>query len=121
MVLWKIGVSIDTLAGAAITLLPFSCTGQIAAIPQQSDASDVQLQARRSTVDFLPGGDLSKPSWKRAKSAVFDHDASGNSHYPELSTRDASVWTETYIYFFYWCRYDSLIVYVRADPAVAHV
>ena len=118
MVLWKIGVLIGTLAGTAFTLLPFSCTGQIAAIPQQSYASEVQLRAKRSPVDFLPDGDLAKPSWKHANSVEFDHDASGKPHYPELSTRVASVWTETYIYFFFWCRYDSLNVYEGEGPAV---
>ena len=118
MVLCKIGVLIGALAGAAFTLLPFSCPGQIAAMPQQSYASDVQLQAKRSPVDFLPDGDPSKPLWKHAKSVEFDHDASGKSHYPELSTRVASVWTETYIYFFFWCSYDSLNVYEGEYPAV---
>src|SRR2546430_15175852 len=77
MVLWKIEALIGALAGAVFTLLPFSCPGQIAAMPQQSYASDVQLQAKRSPVDFLPDGDPSKPSWKHAKSVEFDHDASG--------------------------------------------
>src|SRR2546429_4085578 len=95
MVLWKIEALIGALAGAVFALFPFSCPGQIAAMPQQSYASDVQLQAKRSPVDFLPDGDRSKPSWKHAKSVEFDHDASGQSHYPQLSTRVASVWTET--------------------------
>ena len=47
----------------------------------------------------------------------FDHDASGKSHYPEVSTRAASVWTETHIYFALWSRYDSLNVYEGEDPA----
>jgi len=118
MVLWKIEALIGALAGAVFTLLPFSCPGQIAAMPQQSYASDVQLQAKRSPVDFLPDGDRSKPSWKHAKSVEFDHDASGQSHYPQLSTRVASVWTETHIYFFFWCSYDSLNVYEGEDRAV---
>jgi hypothetical protein len=118
MVLWKIEALIGALAGAVFTLLPFSCPGQIAGMPQQSYASDVQLQAKRSPVDFLPDGDRSKPSWEHAKSVEFDHDASGQSHYPQLSTRVASVWTETHIYFFFWCSYDSLNVYEREDRAV---
>src|ERR1700737_3811691 len=118
MVLWKIGVLIAALVGTTFTLLPFSCTGQIAAALQQSYASDVQLLAKRSPVDFLPDGDFSKPVWKHANSVEFDHDASGKSRYPELSTRVASVWTETYIYFFFWCNYDSLNVYEGEDSAV---
>src|SRR2546421_716430 len=111
MVNWKMGVLIGALAGTALTLLRFSSTSQIAAIPQQSYASDMQLQAKRSAVDFVSDGDASKPSWRHAKSVEFDNDASGKSHYPEISTRVASVWTETHIYIFFWCRYDSLNVY----------
>src|SRR5216684_4315630 len=118
MVLWKIGALIAAFAGTAFTLLPFSYPGQVADMPQQSYASDVQLQAKRSPMDFLPDGDRSKPSWKHAKSVDFDHNASGKSHYPELSTRVASVWTETYIYFFFWCSYDSLNVYEGEDRGV---
>jgi len=116
MVLWKIEALIGALAGAVFALFPFSCPGQIAAMPQQSYASDVQLQAKRSPVDFLPDGDRSKPSWKHAKSVEFDHDASGQSHYPQLSTRVASVWTETHIYFFFWCSYDVVEVFLNPQP-----
>ena len=117
MVFWKMGVLIGALAGATFTLMPISCPSQIATVPQQSYASDIQLQAKRSPVDFLPDGELSKPSWKHAKSVEFDHDASGKFHYPEVSTRVASVWNATHIYFFFWCRYDSLNVYEGEDPA----
>ncbi len=118
MVNWKMGVLIGAFAGAAFTFLPFSNARQIATIPQQSYASDLQLQSKRSPVDFVPDGDSSKLAWKQAKWAEFDNDASGNSHSPEILTRVASVWTETQIYFFFWCRYDSLNVYQREDAAV---
>ena len=118
MVHWKVGVSIGAFAGAAFSLLLFTFPGQIAAIPQQRYASAIQLLAKKSPVDFLPDGDLSKPSWKNAISVNFDHEASGKPHYPELSTRVASVWTETHVYFYFWCRYDSLNVFEGEDPAV---
>ena len=118
MALWKMGVLTGVLAGAAFTLLPFSGLGQIATIRQQSYASDMQLQAKRSPMDFVPDADSSKPSWKHAESVEFDTDASGKSHFPGISTRVASVWTETHIYFFFWCRYDSLNVYQGEDPKV---
>src|SRR2546426_1768447 len=118
MVIWKIGVLTVVLAAAALTLLHSSDRRQIAAIPQQSYASDMQLQARRSSVDFLPDGDPAKPYWKHAESVEFDTDASGKSHFPEIATRVASVWTETHIYFLFWCRYDSLNVYQGEDPKV---
>jgi alpha-galactosidase len=77
----------------------------------------MHLLAERSPVDFQPDGDISKPSWKHAKSVEFDSDASGKSRYPENSTRVASVWTARNIYFLFWCRYDSLNVYQGEDPA----
>jgi hypothetical protein len=118
MARWKVGVSICAFAGAGFTLIPFSFPDQTAAIPQPSYASATQLLAKRSPVDFRPDGDLSKPAWKNAISANFDHDVSGKFHYPEVSTRVASVWTETHVYFYFWCRYDSLNVYEGEDPAV---
>ena len=118
MVNWKMGVLIGAFAGAAFTFLPFSNARQIATIPQQPYASDLQLQSKRSPVDFVPDGDSSKLAWKQAKWAEFDNDASGNSHSPEILTRVASVWTETQIYFFFWCRYDSLNVHQGEDAAV---
>ena len=116
MLRWKITVMLASLAVAAFTLLPFSSPSQLAAPPQQSYASDIQIQSKRSPADFLPDGNLSKPSWKLAKSVEFDSDSSGKSHHPELSTRIASLWTETYIYFAFWSRYDSLNVYEGENP-----
>jgi len=118
MELWKIGVLTGALAGDVFTMLPFSGQGKIANIAQHSYASDMQLQAKRSEVDFLPDGDPEKPSWKHAESVEFDTDASGKFHFPEISTRVSSVWTETYVYFFFWCRYESLNVYSGEDPKV---
>jgi alpha-galactosidase len=115
---WKIGVLLASLAGATFTLLLISCPAQLVSMPQQSYAADIQLPSKRSPVDFLPDGDLSKPSWKHAKSVEFDYDASGKSHHPELSTRLASLWTETHIYFAFWARFDSLNVYQGEDPQV---
>ena len=118
MVNWKMAVLIGALAGAAFTLLPFSSTGQIATIGQQAYTSDAELQAKRSPVDFVADGDATKPSWRQAKSVEFDNDASGKPHYPDIPTQVASVWTETHVYFFFWCRYDSLNVYQGEDAAV---
>src|SRR5260370_27404306 len=118
MAIWKMGVLTVTVAGAAFTLLHSSDSGQIATVVQQPYASNMQLQAKRSSVDFLPDGDSSKPSWKHSESVEFDTEVSGTSHSPQISTRVASVWTETHIYFLFWCRYDSLNVYQGEDPKV---
>jgi len=105
------------LAGAVFTLLPFSRPDQVATLPQESYASDSRLLAKRAPVDFRPDGDLGKAAWKHADSVKFDQDASGKSRHPEVSTRVASVWTETQIYFAFWSRYDALNVYEGEDPA----
>jgi len=118
MAIWKIGVLTITVAGAAFTLFHSSDRGQVATVVQRSYASNMQLQAKRSSVDFLPDGDSSKPSWKHSESLEFDTEVSGESHFPEISTRVASVWTETHVYFFFWCRYDSINVYQGEDPKV---
>jgi len=104
------------LGGAAFATLADSHTGQAVNGQESTYASDRELEARRSSVEFLPDGDLSKPSWKHAKWAEFDNDASGKFHYPEAATRVASLWTETHIYFAFSSRYDSLNIYEGEDP-----
>jgi len=111
------GVLIAALAGASFTLLSFSRPGPVAALSQESYASNSRLLAKRAPVDFRPDGDLAKAAWKHANAAKFDQDASGKSHHPEVSTRIASVWTETYIYFAFWSHYDAVNVYEGEDPA----
>src|SRR5580765_7297629 len=102
MVLRTIGVLIGALAGAGLAVFPLSGPNQTATPPQQSYASDLQLLAKQAAADFSPDGDLSKAAWKHANSVKFDNDVSGKSHYQEVSTRVASIWTETYIYFAFW-------------------
>jgi len=118
MGLWKKMVLIGALGGSTLTFQQLSALSQVASTTQQPYTSDVQLPAKRSPSDFLADGDLSKSVWKLTESVEFDHDASGKSHYPEISTRVASVWTEEYIYFAFWGRYDSLRVYEAEDPTV---
>ena len=118
MVRWKTMIFIVTLGGMAFTCFQLSSPSQVASTTQPLYASNVQLSVKRSSADFPADGDLSKPAWTHAESVEFDHDAAGKSHYPEVSTRVASVWTEGYIYFAFWGRYDSLNVYEKEDPAV---
>ena len=104
------------VGGAAFATLADSHEGQAVNGPESTYSSDLELEARRSPVEFLPDGDLSKPSWKHAKWAEFDNDASGKFHYPEAATRVASLWTETHIYFAFFSHYDSLNIYEGEDP-----
>src|SRR5215467_6910679 len=100
----------------AVATFAASFARQAASAPEQAYSSSVQAEAKHSSVDFVPDGDLTKPSWKHAKWLEFDNDSSGKSHYPEAATRVASLWTETHIYFAYSCRYDSLNTYEGEDP-----
>ncbi|PYT81745.1 MAG: hypothetical protein DMG40_08525 [Acidobacteria bacterium] len=114
MRVFKIGFWL-VAGGAASAALTVSHARK-AAVPESAYLSKMQLEARRSSADFSPDGDLSKPSWRDAKWAEFDNDASGKFHYPEAATRVASVWTKTHIYFAFSSRYDSLNFYEGEDP-----
>ena len=113
----KMNVLCGILATVSVVGFLVSASAMFPNAPPQSYTSDVKLEVMRASSDFLPDGDLSKPFWKHAKQVEFDHNASGSSHYPEISTRVASLWTEKYIYFAFWSRYDSLNVYEGEDPA----
>ena len=89
---------------------------QTTSMPEQAYSGSVAAETKHSSKNFLPDGDLTKPSWKHAKWVEFDNDASGQSHYPDLTTRVASFWTEAYIYFAFSSRYDSLNIYEGEDP-----
>ncbi|HKW61427.1 MAG TPA: carbohydrate-binding family 9-like protein [Candidatus Acidoferrum sp.] len=84
--------------------------------PEQVYSSTVGTEAKHASADFVPDGDLTKPGWKHAKWLDFDNDASGKSHYHEVMTRVASLWTEANIYFAFSARYDSLNIYEGEDP-----
>ena len=100
----------------AIATLAGSFARQAAPTSGQAYSSSVVAETRLSSTDFAPDGDLTKPAWKPAKWLEFDNDASGKSHYPEVTTRVASLWTQTHIYFAFSGRYDSLNIYEGEDP-----
>ena len=89
---------------------------QTASRPEEAYSSSMEAETRYGSTNFLPDGDLTKSHWKHAKWVEFDNDASGRSRYPESETRVASLWTETYIYFAFSSRYDSLNTYEGEDP-----
>ena len=111
---WKT-VVITACAAAIFSLLPQS--SPIAGDSQQTYTSDAHFSVKRSAVDVAPDGDLSKAFWKNSDFVEFDQDAWGKSHYPEVSTRVKSLWTDSYIYFGFLGRYDSLNTYDGEDPA----
>lgn len=104
------------LSALAFATLGVSLARQAATASEQAYSSMASAETGHSSADFVPDGDLSKPLWKHAKWLEFDNDASGKSHYPELTTRVASLWTETQIYFAFSGRYDSLNTYEGENP-----
>ena len=90
--------------GAALVILLASAARQIPAGVEQVYSSSAEIEAKHSSQEFLPDGDLSKLYWKRAQWMEFNNDAQGKSHYPEAAARVASVWTDSHVYFAFWCR-----------------
>ncbi len=79
--------------------------------------SNMKTSSRFSDQDFVPDGDLNKKVWREAEWVRFDHDMSGQHHYPRAETRVASLWTATYVYFAFRCKYSTLNVYEGEDTA----
>jgi len=111
----KIG---SCLAVCAVVFAAFtvSSAGQAPSTPKQSYSSSMETETRHCAENFVPNGDVAKSLWKHAKWLEFDNEASGKSHYPELTTHVASLWTETYIYFAFSGRYNELNIYEGEDP-----
>ena len=107
-----------SLSAAAIAVATFaaSVAPQAGNTPEQAYSSRIETEAKHSSVNFVPDGDLTKSLWKQAQWVDFDNDASGKSYYPEAATRVASLWTEAYIYFAFAARYDSLNIFEGEDP-----
>jgi hypothetical protein len=105
-------------AFAAVSI--FSCWFAVQASDSQAGPylSDLETSARRARAEFVPDGNVLKSAWNDARWKEFDHDASGKSHYPELQTRVACLWTPANIYVAFSARYDSLYVYEGEQSAV---
>lgn len=110
----KIGACLAFGAAVFVAFTTLSAH-QTASVPQQGYSSSIEAETKHSAADFAPDGDLSKLPWKHAKWLEFDNDASGKSHYPEVTTRVASLWTQTHIYFAFSDLYDSLNIYEGED------
>lgn len=78
--------------------------------------SDVRLRSLQIARDFSVDGDLSKRAWRNAESMEFDHDAPGKQNFPNVRTRVASLWTKDYVYFAFWCHYQTLNTFEGEDP-----
>ena len=85
--------------------------------PPSSYTSNISLNSQHVTRDFAPDGDLDKGVWRLVSRVTFDHNYTGEKRYPELKTEVASLWSEKYVYFAFWCPYQHISVYKGEDPA----
>ena len=104
-------------AGAMLAMLSASFARPLSNSQTATYASDLKIAAERSPDEFTLDGHLEKPAWKQARWEDFDHDASGNSHYPDLRTRVACLWTSTHLYVAFSARFDSLYFYEGEQTA----
>lgn len=79
--------------------------------------SNILIESKSLSRDFVPDGDLSKQAWSEAQWARFGHDASGQPDYPQALTEVASHWTAEYVYFAFRCKYTTLNVYEGENPS----
>jgi cellulose/xylan binding protein with CBM9 domain len=79
--------------------------------------SNLRTESKFSSQDFVPDGNLDKAVWRRAKWASLDRDAFSRNPYPQSKTQVASLWTQTYVYFAFRCKYATLNIYEGEDPA----
>lgn len=114
--MFKTRLGLAFLKGVALAIPVAFALCSVARGPEEDYSSSAQMEAKRSPAEFVPDGDLTKSSWKHAQWVEFDNDAWGKSHYPQATTRAASVWTDMNIYFAFWSRYDSLNIYEGEDP-----
>jgi hypothetical protein len=69
------------------------------------------IEARRTTRDFEPNGDLSKELWQTARPARIECEAGDNSARPELSTTVRMLWSQHYLYIACECPFTALTMF----------
>ncbi len=69
------------------------------------------LQARRTTRDFEPDGDLTKEIWQTAAPGTLDRQSPDGSARPELATTVRAVWSEDSLYLACECPFTRLTVF----------
>jgi len=84
---------------------------------ESSYSTEIRVESRRAAADFVPDANLNKEVWKRVPWIEFNRSMSGTLRYPEQTTRVASVWTATSIYFAFLCKYDRLNFFEGEDIA----
>jgi alpha-galactosidase len=78
---------------------------------------NLTMTSKFLAADFVPDGNLAKKVWKEAPHVMIDHDRFGKTPLPDFAFQVASLWTPSYVYFAYHCKYDTLNTYPGEDPA----
>jgi hypothetical protein len=82
---------------------------------ENSYMSSVQIDSSYAGKDFLPDGNLEKSVWKKAKRQRMDTDWQSGRRMAESETYVATLWTDRFVYFGYWCKYTMLNIYEGED------
>lgn len=69
------------------------------------------LQARHTTRDFEPDGELSKEIWQTATPTRMEYQSLDSVARPEVSTTVRALWSEHFLYLAYECPYTKLTVF----------
>ncbi len=106
---------------APLMALAFACLltagGGAQNVPEKKPyIRTVSMTSNSLAADFVPNGDLTKGVWKDAERVTLG-DRMSHKPLAGSETQVASLWTPRYIYFAYWCRYQSLNIYAGEDPA----
>ena len=110
-------VLLSVFAGTGI-YAPKSSFGQAAARENETRySSSMETRARYFATDFAPDGDLGKPAWQKTSWIEFDQPKAGKAKGPAALTRVAAIWTDHFVYFAFWCRYDSLNIFAGEDAS----
>ena len=114
MPLKRMKIAFFLLLGLVCSVGAPSQTPQATAEEYKSNAT---LTATHSASEFVPDANLTQTVWKRAQGAEFDHSMDGKANHPTEKTRVAAVWTEKYVYFAFWCKYERLNTFEGEDTA----
>jgi hypothetical protein len=79
--------------------------------PENSYMSSLQIDCSYASKDFLPDGNLGKSVWKKTQRQRMDRDWQSGRRMAESETYVASVWTDQFVYFAFWCKYTVLNIY----------
>jgi hypothetical protein len=69
------------------------------------------IQARRTTRDFEPNGDLTRELWQTAQPVCMGYESSDNSSRPALATTVRTLWSQKFLYIACECPFTALTTF----------